>query len=104
MMVVVGGMCGSKGVRGSQGERVWQPEGFIVARVACVVARGAVRGIRQDTVNRVGGTHTTGMHSCYFRIFNTWHLILVKFRCKSESMMEKSLKKLILTTQLHSPT
>ena len=51
-MVVVLGACVVAGGHAWQlGERAWQPEGAIVARVACVVARGGVHGIRRDMVN-----------------------------------------------------
>ena len=30
---------------------------------------GGVHGIRRDTVNEAGGTHPTGMHSCYAQCY-----------------------------------
>ena len=94
---MAGGMHGRMGMHGEGGMR---GRGACVAGRACM-AKGAcvagwacmVRGMRGMADNMgygqwAGGTHPTGMHSCYIITFKWQHILQVcKFQCESWNLV-----------------
>ena len=61
--VAGGGLCGRGGHAWQAGGYVWW--GACMARGACVAEGVHGRGVCVAYSQRAGGTHPTGMHSCY---------------------------------------